>query len=274
MNPSEVLEIEKESATLSNVDLSLSNATIAEIIQGTNRTSLLTWGLAIALLILSLWLLSFVCLLSINLNDFPKWFIAIAVLWQMFLSTGLFITAHDAMHGSVIPHNPKLNAIVGSITVFIYGMFSYKQLLQKHWQHHHFPASAKDPDFHNGIQTNPIAWYIHFMKNYWGWRQLIGFTVFYYIVKDIFHIPFSNLILFWIIPLVLSSLQLFYFGTFLPHHQPTEGYTNPHRAQTSSLPIFWSFITCYHFGYHEEHHEYPNVAWWQLPDIYRSRHLN
>ncbi|MFB2979106.1 fatty acid desaturase [Microseira sp. BLCC-F43] len=49
------------------------------------------------------------------------------------------------------------------------------------------------------------------------------------------------------------------------------GYTNPHRCQSNSLSTFWSFITCYHFGYHEEHHEYPEVPWWQLPIIRKRR---
>ncbi|WP_208766779.1 fatty acid desaturase [Nostoc flagelliforme] len=24
-------------------------------------------------------------------------------------------------------------------------------------------------------------------------------------------------------------------------------------------------MSCYHFGYHQEHHEYPDVPWWKLP---------
>ncbi len=47
------------------------------------------------------------------------------------------------------------------------------------------------------------------------------------------------------------------------------GYIYPHCSQTIVLPSFWSFIACYHFGYHEEHHEYPHVAWWQLPSVYK-----
>jgi beta-carotene ketolase (CrtW type) len=64
---------------------------------------------------------------------------------------------------------------------------------------------------------------------------------------------------------------LFYFGTFLPHREPEEGYSNIHCAQSNSLPVFWSFITCYHFGYHQEHHEYPHVPWWHLPVIYKDQ---
>lgn len=84
-------------------------------------------------------------------------------------------------------------------------------------------------------------------------------------------IPIANIALFWIIPSLLSSVQLFYFGTFLTHQEPEEGYTNPHRAKSTSFPVWWSFITCYHFGYHEEDHQYPNVPWWKLPEV-RERH--
>ncbi|MCC5658983.1 fatty acid desaturase [Nostoc sp. XA010] len=24
-------------------------------------------------------------------------------------------------------------------------------------------------------------------------------------------------------------------------------------------------MSCYYFGYHQEHHEYPDVPWWKLP---------
>lgn len=98
---------------------------------------------------------------------------------------------------------------------------------------------------------------------------MISLTVIYQILNLQFHIPKENLNYFWVIPSLLSSLQLFYFGTFIPHSQPIGGYIQPHNAQTINRPIWWSFITCYHFGYHEEHHEYPHVPWWKLPQIYR-----
>lgn len=227
------------------------------------------YGLLVAALIISLWAISLVYLLSINLAILPPWLIIVAILWQTFLYTGLFITAHDAMHGLVFPPNQKVNASVGRIAVFLYGLFSYRKLLQKHWLHHKHPASDRDPDFHNGINKNAIAWYFYFMKRYWDWRQLIGLSLIYYLTSATLPLCGINLILFWAIPPLLSSFQLFYFGTFLPHKEPKGGYTNPHRANTNPLPSIWSFLTCYNFGYHEEHHEYPSVPWWQLPAIHK-----
>jgi beta-carotene ketolase (CrtW type) len=64
-------------------------------------------GLIIALCVIGLWVLSILTLMQwqVNLQN-PLLYLMILV--QMHLYTGLFITAHDAMHGTVSP-NPGLN---------------------------------------------------------------------------------------------------------------------------------------------------------------------
>lgn len=228
-------------------------------------------GIAIALTIFSLWAASLVLLLSLDIVRLHPVGIGLAVLWQMFLYTGLFITAHDAMHGQVYPQNSKINALTGSVATLAYGLFSYKHLLKKHWEHHHHPASELDPDFHDGKHKNFFAWYFCFMQRYWSWTRFGGLVAVFHAIHYTFQVPENNLVIFWILPSILSSVQLFYFGTYLPHREPETGYTQPHCAQTNAWPVFWSFITCYHFGYHQEHHEYPQVAWWQLPAVYALR---
>ncbi len=82
------------------------------------------------------------------------------------------------------------------------------------------------------------------------------------------HICIANLLLFWILPILLSTLQLFFFGTYLPHRfaiGEAEKAGNSHHAISSNYPIVLSFLTCYHFGYHWEHHEYPFLPWYKLP---------
>ncbi|AFY33651.1 beta-carotene ketolase CrtW [Calothrix sp. PCC 7507] len=228
-------------------------------------------GIFIAFIITSLWSISLILLLSIDISKCNFLILVPIIFWQTFLYTGLFITSHDAMHGVVFKRSSKINHFIGSFCLSLYGLLSYKKLLKKHWQHHHKPASKLDPDFHNGKQKNFFAWYFHFMKGYWSWWQIIALTTIYNVAKYALHMPSDNLTYFWVIPSLLSSIQLFYFGTFLPHKQPIGGYIDPHRAQTINRSIFWSFITCYHFGYHEEHHEYPHIPWWQLPEIYQMR---
>jgi beta-carotene/zeaxanthin 4-ketolase len=227
-------------------------------------------GVVIAFSIICLWLLSLTFFLTSNIANAYPLLILPAVLWQTFFYTGLFITAHDAMHGVIYSKNHRVNHFIGALAVFLYGFFSYRDLLKKHWRHHHHPATQNDPDYHNGKHANFLAWYVHFMKNYWHWFQLFCAIVTYHILHSFLHLSSDNLTMFWIIPSLLSSVQLFFFGTYLTHQEPLEGYGNPHRANTIAFPIWLSFLTCYHFGYHVEHHQFPHLPWWRLPDVHRD----
>lgn len=231
------------------------------------------YGLLIALCLIGLWAASLGILLTLNFTRLPFWTVPLMILWQTFLYTGLFITAHDAMHGSVYALDPRINHRIGSCAALCYGLFSYRELLKKHWLHHRHPASDQDPDFHDQEHKSFLLWYLHFMRRYWSWKRLIGLAICFHSAQFILHVPNANLICFWIIPSILSSVQLFYFGTFLTHREPDEGYQNSHCARSISFPIFLSFITCYHFGYHQEHHKYPHLAWWQLPAVHKTPSL-
>ncbi len=223
-------------------------------------------GVAIALLIIAVWALGTGVLIASGAVDrLPRWALLIAILWQTFIYTGLFITAHDAMHGAILPHNKRLNCAIGTFTLLAYGLFSYRELLAAHRQHHNHPATDLDPDFHDRQSTSPIAWYLYFMRRYWSWPRFIAQVSVFHVLHLVLGIAEVNLILFWILPSLLSSMQLFYFGTYLPHREPPDGYADKFRAQSSYHPLWLSFLTCYHFGYHHEHHRYPNLAWWQLP---------
>lgn len=227
-------------------------------------------GLIFACSIIAAWTTSLAIFININISQTNIILIPICILWQAFLFTGLFITAHDAMHGVVFEKNSKINNFIGYLTVILYAFFSYKKLLKRHWEHHQNPASEIDPDYHDGKHKNFFSWYFYFMFRYWSWLRFAGMTVVYHSVRITFNIPEINLLIFWALPLLLSSIQLFYFGTYLPHREPSEGYRNSHRTQSIYRPLFWSFITCYHFGYHEEHHKYPYISWWQLPMVAKN----
>lgn len=225
------------------------------------------WGLSIASLIIVTWAASLVSLLRLEVQHLQISWLILAILWQTFLYTGLFITAHDAMHGCIVPQRPQLNHAIGFLALLFYGFLPYFKLRHAHWQHHQHPASDRDPDFHDGKHTHMLLWYARFMYRYWGWWQCIGIIGAYHFIHRVLHVPEANLLLFWAVPSLLSSFQLFYFGTFLVHREPVNGYQNASRAISTYRPLFWSFLTCYHFGYHQEHHEQPNVPWWQLPTI-------
>ncbi len=228
------------------------------------------WGLAIALLILAVWAGSTAFLLQIDLSSMHPLVNTLAIAWQTFLYTGLFITAHDAIHGVIVPQQPRLNRIVAAVTLFAYAMFPYGPIAQRHWLHHQYPASLQDPDFHNGKFKQWVLWYSYFMFRYWSWPRFIALATTYNIMFRLLGIAEANLVPFWVLPPLLSSVQLFYFGTYLPHREPAGGYQHPTRAETIRRSWLWSLITCYHFGYHREHHDYPLVPWWLLPTVAKA----
>ena len=231
-------------------------------------------GLLIATTIFLLWFSSLIFLLSIDVSQTSLFLIVSAVLVRTFLHTGIFITAHDAMHGTVFPQNRQINDFIGSVATRLYVLLPYKTLLEKHRLHHRYPASSKDPDFCEQGQHNALIWYLDFMKGYMvgkqSWVVFFGMTIIFYLFRWGLNIPVSNLLLFWVLPILFSSIQLFYFGIFVPHRQPKGGYTNRHRAKSTYYDVLWSLIACYHFGYHWEHHEFPHLPWYKLPSVVKS----
>lgn len=211
-----------------------------------------------AILIITLWMFSMIMFMKTDLS-FLNPLLYIFILIQMHLYTGLFITAHDAMHGTVAPNNPKLNIALGQICTAFYALFPFKNLHVKHHQHHDFVHTKDDPDYHDG---NFFVWYFNFIKQYITWWQIVAMAIIYNILK--IYIPEKNLISFWVLPSLLSTLQLFYFGTYLPHKGEHQ---NKYQSKTQNKNHIWAFLSCYFFGYHYEHHYSPGTPWWRLWQI-------
>lgn len=211
-------------------------------------------GIFIAFTIIMLWACSLIFLL-VNDYSFSLFATILFILIQTHLYTGLFITAHDAMHGTV-SSNKKINDGIGNLVTMLYALFPYKKLLSKHHIHHKEVHTENDPDYYNG---NFFVWYFYFIKRYLTIWQFIAMAAIFNVLA--IWIPEKNLILFWVIPSALSTLQLFYFGTYLPHKGEHE---NIHHSRTQKKNHFIAFITCYFFGYHFEHHDKPGTPWWKL----------
>jgi len=213
-------------------------------------------GLQIAGLILFLWLSLLIFNLFFIRWDFQNFWVYGLIFLQTHLYTGLFITAHDAMHGTIVPTNRKLNDFMGQICTLFFAFNSYKILYQKHHLHHRFSGTPQDPDWHHG---NFWIWYFNFAKEYVTWQQILLMALTYNVLK--LFLPYENLIAFWMLPAILSTFQLFYFGTYLPHRNPPD---NRHRSRSLPKNHIWAFLSCYFFGYHYEHHDSPNTPWWKL----------
>jgi beta-carotene ketolase (CrtW type) len=215
-------------------------------------------GIFVALGIIAAWAGLLLFLLSTYPINWYSPFTYLFVLLQTHLYTGLFITAHDAMHGTVSPIR-SLNKRIGQLSALLFAFNSYNKLFPKHHEHHRFVATDKDPDYHSS--QNFFVWYFSFLKQYVVWWQIVAMAITYNLLKFVF--AQENVILFWIVPSLLATLQLFYFGTYLPHRGEHSG-KDRHKSGSQSKNHLLAFLSCYFFGYHWEHHNYPTTPWWQL----------
>ena len=228
-----------------------------------------TLGLGLAFAILAAWLSTHI--VGIFYVPFENVTLVVTVVaLQCWLNVGLFIIAHDCMHGSLAPRWPKVNTLVGKLCLAVYAGFSYAKLLPAHHRHHRAPGTGEDPDFSVAHSDNLMLWFVEFVRRYFGLREfgiLTALLTFYLLV---FAVPLERMLLFWALPAIASSMQLFYFGTYLPHRTKPEPFQDEHRTRSNEFGFWGSLFSCYHFGFHHAHHLYPGVPWWGLPRVHES----
>jgi beta-carotene ketolase (CrtW type) len=217
-------------------------------------------GVIIAISIIFMWGTHLFYMLNFVEVNFSSPVLYLHLIIQTYLFTGLFITSHDSMHRTVSGRK-WLNNSIGFLSLILYAGMWYPRLLKNHKLHHQNPGTETDPDFNTSSQ-NYWVWWFSFMLRYITLVQIVIMAVFYNILK----IWFGDLQLWilWIAPAILSTLQLFYFGTYLPHRLPHKEDMQPHKARTQKKNHVWAMISCYFFGYHYEHHESPGTPWWLL----------
>lgn len=238
-------------------------------------------GLALAAAILTSWL-------SVHLYamfDFELTWSSLPLalgmaLVQCWLSVGLFIVSHDAMHGSLVPGGGRLNGAVGAALLFLYAGFGWKRMRNAHFAHHKSPGSDRDPDFDATNPTRFWPWYATFLKRYFGWGSILFVSFVVTLYWLLLAVPVEKIVLLYGLPAIASSLQLFYFGTFRPHrHHGNEArggadFADRHNARSERFGTLASLASCFHFGYHHEHHRAPDVPWWGLPGLRRPEAPN
>ena len=216
-------------------------------------------GLFLSFVIITLWLAHVAyTLMSVPVVWTSPWtYMHFAA--QAYLSTGLFITAHDAIHGTVVKGRMG-NNMIGCVAAFLFAGLWYPRLVVNHHRHHLHPADdCLDPDFHPS--NNLVVWFLTFMWRYTTVWQLIIMAAAYNLLA--LRIEELRLWIWWIAPAFMGAFQLFFVGTYVPHRKP-HTHDMPHRARSMHLNHLGAMLACYFFGYHSEHHLSPGTPWWRL----------
>ncbi len=244
-------------------------------------------GLALAAAIFGGWLSVHIwAMFFLKINLQTAWLVPLVFALQCWLSVGMFIVAHDAMHGSLVPVAPRMGQAIGGVLLFLYAGFGWRRMRDAHFAHHRNVGTADDPDFYADNPRDFWPWYTQFLRRYFGILSYIWVHVVVLSYYFLLNIPPENIALFYGFPAIASSLQLFYFGTYRPHrheisnHESDEGtpaefpdhhnFPDHHRARTNDFGSLASLFSCFHFGYHHEHHLHPGTPWWALPARHRD----
>lgn len=219
------------------------------------------WGVPLALIIIGAWAGHLAWALTADGLSWASPLTWLHTALQAYLCTGLFITGHDAMHGTV-SRRGWVNTAVGTLACFLFAGLSYRRLVVNHRAHHANPTGDDDPDFSTRFHSF-WPWLGTFMVRYTTLPQLIAMAVQFNLLKWL-GVAEWRLWAFWVVPAALGTLQLFYFGTWLPHRRPDTPDMAPHHARTLPRNHLWAMLSCYFFGYHWEHHESPSTPWWAL----------
>ena len=231
-------------------------------------SSRLHTGLLLTAAIVVGWFVSLAELLVTGPHQLSWWGLILAVLIRSQLQTGLFIIGHDAMHGVLWPGRSRWNNALGAFALGLYAALPYQLCRRKHQRHHNATATASDPDFPSNHSSGIWSWYRQFMAGYLSWGQmtrlLTGWALLVLLLGPGHVAAWESVLLFCTLPLLISSLQLFVFGTYLPHRDQRW----PDRQaepRSLDLPPLLSLLACFHFGYHREHHDHPDLSWFELP---------
>ena len=166
-------------------------------------------GLGVALLVIAAWAMALVAaLLRVNPGAGQWWADALWIVLQTWLYTGLFITAHEAMHGLVAPRWPRLNHLIGWFCLTAFAALPYSRLRKAHLQHHITPGTPDDPDYHEHQGPPPLFnWMARFLLSYLTLLQLTIMGCSYWVLHALAGLPHETLILFWIVPQFASTFQ-------------------------------------------------------------------
>jgi len=236
------------------------------------RCRLAIKGLGLSAGIVLGWLVSLVGCLSLDSSRQPWWLLVVLILVRTQLQTGLFIVGHDAMHRLLWPADRARNDALGALVLLLYAALPYSSCHACHRRHHRNPGSFDDPDCPEGRTAGLLSWYQTFMASYLSRRQMASLLAAWAVLADLFSrvTPTApvNVLLFCTLPLLLSSWQLFTVGTYLPHRSQW-GASGDGEPASLDLPPWLSLLACFHFGYHREHHDNPDLPWFALPAVRR-----
>ncbi len=218
----------------------------------------------------------------------------------------LAIMMHDGAHGRLYK-NPKVNDYIGQLFTASAVFFSQDSYRKFHLKHHQSPLVADDPDISliGGYPIPAKSFRRKLMRDLFGvsYFKFIGYFFYkprkkvstpkptpgasskrlplWYQVFTVLLINGSMLgilwglghaslyFIFWILPM-MSILQFLLRIRGIAEHAGYEANANQMLcSRTITNPLQTFFFAPHQVNYHMEHHQYPSVPYFRLPEVHR-----
>lgn len=177
--------------------------------------------------------------------------------------TGLFILAHEAIHGTLVPGSPALGHALGRLFATVYALVDYDLLRANHWKHHGHVASEGDPDFDPSGRL--LVHGFRFMRRYLRGYSVALLALAGHLLGQAGYS--AAMIGAYVAPVLLSTLVVFTVGIHLVHHPvllARHAAGDPQRAVCIDLGRVGSALVILNFNVHWNHHAHPRLSWWEL----------
>ena len=205
------------------------------------------------------------------------------------------ILSHEAQH-YLVARSVRLNDLIGAwLFAYPFGQPFHSERA-RHLAHHRLVGTADDPDYHRYVLDDKMPWaqmilYFFRLATYGkiveylasmtvrrtgpkpsrqsgrsatefvsvAFAQLLVFAAFSSLAS-----PWHYVVL-WLVPLLTVAVTLSEFREFCEHVVAPDP---PHRLKSFRLPVWQSFIVGpVGFAYHAEHHLYPTIPYYRLPQL-------
>lgn len=229
----------------------------------------------------------------------PLYLLAIAFIGAR--QHGLAILMHDGAHHR-LHRNHIWNEVISDLFLAWPLLITTRTYRENHLAHHNYINTQNDPDFVRKMNNPKEAWEWQFpmsiknlslllLKDVSGWNSselfsiLVGFSknknskryafyrIAYYVLAagliSVFHL-WTVVLLYWIIPILTWLKLALRVRSIAEHFAITTKFTDSTTRTTYPSVFDRLFIAACNVWHHADHHLYPSVPFYNIPELHRE----
>lgn len=218
---------------------------------------------------------------------------------------GLAALLHDFAHYRFLP-NKKVSDWVGDLFLAWPLLATLEGYRRNHLGHHRYLNTDQDPDWVVKVASREFTFpqemrfavlnllgYLVGVSTVRDFRKALarikadekstpGYVAarigFYVVAATLLTVTgsWTGFLLYWVVPYATFFFMFMYIRSVAEHFGPTMDYSHDLTATRTTIPYFWErwFFAPHHMNFHIEHHLYPSVPQYRLPELSKALMAN